>query len=79
MGQSSKRKLAAVRMLERVMKYISPISDISSVAAGSEASNFDRSLRKLKRLAKDDPDLIFWDILQRTVVKILKHVTSRMR
>jgi hypothetical protein len=71
MGQSSKRKKAAVRMLERVMKLTSRISGISSVVAGRELYNFEHSLKKLKRLAEYDPDSRFWDVLQKTVVKVL--------
>jgi hypothetical protein len=41
------------------------------VVAGSEVSNLDRRLEKLKRLAEDDPGCVFWDVLQKTVIKIL--------
>ena len=72
MSQRSKRKKAAVRMLGRMMKLMSPTPSISSVVAGSELSNLDRQLEKLKRLAEDDPDSLFWDMLQKTVIKVLE-------
>jgi hypothetical protein len=72
MGHSSRRKKAAVRMLGRVMKLIIPPPGISSVVAGSDLWSLDRRLEKLKRLAEDDPDCVFWDVLQKTIIKILE-------
>lgn len=72
MAHSTRRKRAAVRMLDRVVKIISrPESGISLVAAGREVQNLQQRLRKLKRLIDDDPDELFWDRLQKAVIKVL--------
>jgi hypothetical protein len=81
MGQSTKRKKkAAVRMLERVVKHASrpPQAGMSAVAAGRSVSDLQQYLRKLKRLVGDDPDNEFWDTTQRAVVKVLRYLSVRL-
>jgi hypothetical protein len=78
MANSKRRKKAAVRMLDRVLRIISrPEAGISLVAAGREVQNLQQRLRKLKRLVDDDPDELFWDRLQKTVIKVLKILPVR--
>jgi hypothetical protein len=73
-----KKRKAAVRMLDRVVSEVSrPEAGISMVVAGREAFDLQQCLRNLKRLAEDDPDNIFWDRLQKTVIKILRYLTAR--
>jgi hypothetical protein len=75
-----KRRKAAVRMLERVVREILRLeASISMVAAGREAVGLRHSVRNLKRLAEDDPDNIFWDRLQKTVIKILRYLAVEGR
>jgi hypothetical protein len=78
MSHKIKKKKAAVRMLERAVKEISHLdSNISLVVAGSDAGSWQHRLRNLNRLAEDDPNNLFWDRLQKTVLKILKHLVKR--
>jgi hypothetical protein len=79
-SNKQKRKDAAVRMLNRVVREISRFENgISMVAAGREAIGLQQRLKNLKRLAEDDPDNIFWDRLQKTVIKILRHLAAKRR
>ena len=74
------RKKAAVRMLERVVREILRLeTGISMVAAGREAISLRLRVRYLDRLAEDDPDNIFWDRLQKTVIKILRYLAVKRR
>jgi len=67
-------------MLERVVKQISRLeTGISMVAAGREAFSLRQRVRYLKRLAEDDPDKLFWDRLQKTVIKILRYLAEIRR
>ncbi len=78
MSNKKKRKKAAVRMLERVVNEFSRLeTGISMVAAGREAVSLQHRLRNLERLVEDDPDNIFWDRLQKTVIKILGYVVVK--
>ena len=80
MSYKCKRKKAAVRMLERVVKEILRLeTSISMVAAGREAISLRRRVRYLERLAEDDPDNLFWDRLQKTVIKILRYLAVKRR
>jgi len=75
-----KRKKAAVRMLERVVREILRLeTGISMVAAGREAISLRQRVRYLERLAEDDPDNLFWDRLQKTVIKILRYLAVKRR
>jgi len=72
MSNKVKKKEAAVRMLARVVREISRLdSNISMVAASREAISLQHRLKNLERLVENDPDNIFWDRLQKTVIKIL--------
>jgi hypothetical protein len=80
MSNKVKKKEAAVRMLERVVKEISRLdSNISMVAAGREAISLQHRIKNLERLVENDPDNIFWDRLQKTVIKILGYAAVRRR
>ena len=80
MSYKGKRKKAAVRMLERLVREILRLeTGISMVAAGREAISLRLRVRYLDRLAEDDPDNIFWDRLQKTVIKILRYLAVKRR
>ncbi len=80
MSYKSNRKKAAVRMLERVVREILRLeTGISMVAAGREAFGLRERIRYLERLAEDDPENVFWDRLQKTVIKILRYLPVKRR
>jgi len=65
-------------MLEQVARIAlrADYTRVSQAAAGRFTAGLGRYLRLLRRMAEDDPDQQFWDILQRVVLKILKYLLS---
>jgi hypothetical protein len=72
----SNRKRRAVRMLEHAVRLAIPRADpsMSDMANGRLASNLRKDVRLLKHLVRDDPEDLFWEILQKAIFKLVKFV-----
>ena len=70
------RKQHAVRMLDHAVRLSMPTAEpgMSEVANGRLESNLRKDVRLLKRLAQDGPDEVFWEALQKTILKLVKYV-----
>lgn len=71
-----RRKKHAVRMLDHAVRLSTPTAEpgMSEVANGRPASNLRKDVRLLKRLAQERPDDLFWETLQKTILKLVKYV-----
>ncbi len=71
-----KRKEKAVRMLEQAFRLAVRTSEsgMSGTATGRLAFQLTGYLKRLKNLAKEDPDSEFWATLQRTILKLLRYL-----
>jgi hypothetical protein len=69
-----KRKQRAVRLLElTVRKTIrTGRAGVSGSHAGGSAEALERYVWKLKKLARDDRDNVFWPTLQKAILRILR-------
>jgi len=47
---------------------------MSDMANGRLASNLRKDVRLLKHLVRDDPEDLFWGILQKAIFKLVKFV-----
>ena len=74
--KKSKRRQSAVRMLEHAVRLAIPAADtsMSDMANGRLASNLRKDVRLLKHLVRDDPEDLFWGILQKAIFKLVKFV-----
>jgi hypothetical protein len=72
----SRRRRSAVRMLEHAVRLAIPAADpgMSDMANGRLASNLRKDVRLLKHLVRDDPEDLFWEILQKAIFKLVKFV-----
>ena len=76
--RASKRKVAAVRMFEQAVRIAirTTVLDILGMTSGKLANNLLAYVGRLKRLAQDDPDNLFWSTLQKAILKLLKYVRN---
>ena len=78
----TKRKKAAVRMMEQLVRMTIRSSD-SAIMSEQETGRFTGSLRGylrlLKKLAEEDPEDSFWGVLHRVDLKILRHLLRLKR
>jgi hypothetical protein len=74
--KQGKRKTRAVRMLDHAVRLAIANAgiDMSDMANGRLASNLSKDVHRLNRLAQDDPENLFWDTLQKTIIKLVKFV-----
>jgi ABC-type uncharacterized transport system YnjBCD ATPase subunit len=70
------RKKLAVRRLEQAVRILfrADGSSLSGHQNGRLAVQLRRSISRLKRLLRDDPDDDFWDILQQSILKIVRYL-----
>ena len=73
---SAYRKKVAVRRLDQVVRILfrADESSLSGYQNGRLAVGLRRSISRLKRLLRDDPDEEFWDFLSRVVLKIVRYL-----
>jgi len=78
--RASKKK-AAVRMFEQAVRIATRANllDISSMTSGRLAKSLLAYVGRLKRLAQDDPDNLFWATLQKAILKLVKYVRDLPR
>jgi hypothetical protein len=79
--KSTARKKSAVRMFTQAVRIaIRHCEDgVSGMASGRLATNLRMYIGKLNRLAQDDPDNLFWPILQKAILKLVKYVRDSAR
>jgi hypothetical protein len=70
------RKKVALRKLEKLVRtmFRADETSLSGLQNGRLAVELRRILVRLKRLLRDDPDGIFWDVLQQAILKTLKYL-----
>lgn len=70
------RKKLAVRRLEQAVRILfrAEGSSLSGHHNGRLAVQLRRSVSRLKRLLRDDPDDEFWDVLQQAVLRIVRYL-----
>jgi hypothetical protein len=70
------RKLVALRGLEKLVRtmFRADETSLSGMQHGRPAVELRRILARLQRLMRDDPDEIFWDVLQQAILKALKYL-----
>jgi hypothetical protein len=70
----SKRKQRAVRLLELTVRktICSGQTGVSGSHAGGSAEVLERYVMRLKKLARDDSDNMFWPTLQKAILRILR-------
>jgi len=71
-----KKRQHAVRMLDQAVRLHATTveSGMSEVANGRLTSNLRKDVRLLKSLAQDGPDGVFWEALQKTILKLVRYV-----
>jgi hypothetical protein len=76
---SAYRKKLAVRRLDQAVRILfrADESGLSGNQNGRLAVELRRSVSRLKRLLRDDPDEEFWDFLQQAVLKIVRYLRRR--
>lgn len=76
---SAYRKKLAVRRLDQAvrMHFRTDGLGLSGQQHGRLAVQLRRSVLRLKRLLRDDPDEEFWDILQEAILKIVRYLRRR--
>lgn len=74
---SADRKLLAVRKLKTTIRMVTRIEEfgLSGMQHGRLAVELRRDLARLERLLRDDPENIFWDVLQGVVLKTVKYLS----
>lgn len=70
------RKKVALRKLEELVRtmFRADETGFSGLQHGRLAVELRRILARLKRLLQDDPDDVFWDVLQDAILKTLKYL-----
>jgi hypothetical protein len=70
------RKKVALRKLEELVRtmFRADETGLSGLQHGRLAVELRRLLARLKRLLQDDPDDVFWDVLQDAILKALKYL-----
>jgi hypothetical protein len=73
---SAYRRKLAVRRLDQAVRVLfrADESGLSGHQNGRLAVELRRSVSRLKRLERDDPEDEFWDVLQQAVLKIVRYV-----
>jgi len=73
---TANRKKVAVRKLEAIVRTLFRADETSLSASqhGRLAVELRRLLARLKRLLRDDPDNVFWDVVQQAILKTLKYM-----
>ena len=76
---SAYRRKLAVRRLDDAVRILfrADASGLSGHQNGRLAVELRRSVSRLKRLLRDDPDDEFWDSLQQAVLKIIRYLRRR--
>jgi hypothetical protein len=76
---SADRKLLAVRRLDQAVRKLIRIdeSSLSGSQNGRLAVDLRRYVSRLKRLAREDPDDVFWDSLQKAILKTVRYLRRR--
>lgn len=74
---SADRRQLAVRKLKTTIRIIVRIEEfgLSGMQHGRLAVELRRDLARLERLLRDDPEDIFWDVLQGVVLKTVKYLS----
>lgn len=77
--KSRQRKLSAVRMFEQAVRIATRVGElgVSGMTSGRLEVNLRSHASHLRRLAENDPDNVFWIILQKAVLKLVKYVRAR--
>jgi ABC-type uncharacterized transport system YnjBCD ATPase subunit len=75
---TANRKKVAVRKLEAIVRtmFRADETGLSGLQNGRLAVELRYILARLKRLLRDDPDNIFWDVLQQAIMKTLKYLLA---
>jgi hypothetical protein len=73
---TANRKQLAVRKLEELVRIMfrADETSLSGMQHGRLAVELRRTLARLKRLLRDDPDGVFWRVLQEAILKTLKYL-----
>jgi hypothetical protein len=73
---SADRKKVAVRKLDHIVRIIfrTEETSLSGMQHGRLAVELRRDVTRLKRLLRDDPDDVFWDVLQEAILKTVKYL-----
>ncbi len=73
------RKLLAVRRLDQAVRKLirADESSLSGLQNGRLAVDLRRYVSRLKRLAREDPDEVFWDLLQKAILKAVRYLRRR--
>ena len=71
------RKKVALRKLEKLVRLMFRTSEtsLSALQHGRLAVELRHALARLKRLQQDDPEEIFWDVLQLALLNVLKYMS----
>ena len=70
------RRTVAFRKLEKAVRIVfrSEETGLSGLQHGRLAVDLRHLLARLKRLLREDPEDIFWDVLQQAILKTLKYM-----
>jgi hypothetical protein len=73
---SAYRKKLAVRRLDQAVRILfrADGSGLSGQHHGRLAVQLRRSVLRLKRLLRDDPDEEFWDVLQKAILNVVRYL-----
>jgi hypothetical protein len=76
---SAYRKKIAVRRLEQAVRILfrADGASLSVQQHGRLAVELRRSVSRLKRLLRDDPNDEFWGVLQQAILKIVRDLRDR--
>jgi hypothetical protein len=75
---SANRRKLAVRRLDQAVRILFRTAEtsLSGQQHGRLAVELRRSVLRLKRLLRDDPDDEFWSVLQQAILKAVKFLRS---
>jgi hypothetical protein len=70
------RKKVALRRLEAAVRILFRIEEtsLSGLQHGRLAVDLRRTIARLKRLIREDPDDEFWDVLQQAILKTVRYL-----
>jgi len=73
---SADRKKLAVRRLDQAVRIVfrADGTGLSGQQHGRLAVELRRSVSRLKRLMRDDPDDEFWEVLQKVILKVVRYL-----
>jgi hypothetical protein len=76
---SADRRKLAVRKLKTTIRIIFRIDEfgLSGMQHGRLAVELRRDLARLERLLRNDPENIFWEVLQMAILKTVKYLSRR--